>query len=359
MPDMTVTQQPLPAVAAIQPATGTSPADTSDPAATADCADFAAVLKQQLAQPAKDEGLDTLAALLPAEAKTEDEPQDSTAAPVDLSLLLPGIAAPAMNAGTPAPVVDKSAVQTGAQATIAAAATGPSAIQTGAVQPGALPFASSDAGKGDPPAKENGFAAARQPAFLAVAEKATADNAAPAAAAHEFRLPETAADHVVAANQHNPAMQPLQASQDNPAPAAVRVDTPVGARGWDNEVGQKVVWLASREESRAEMTLTPPHLGKIEVTLTVSGDQTNALFVSASPMARDALESALPRLREILAEAGITLGQASVNAESSQGSAGDGSREHARGGRDASPVQAAAATGQWVRRGNGLIDTFA
>lgn len=353
MPDMTVARQPLPAVAAAQSTAGSSPADTLDPSATAGGADFAAVLKQQLAQPAKDASLDALAALLPAEAETQEESPDVTATPPDLSTLLPGIAALAMNVAAPAPVGDKGAVRTDALPTVAAAATGPAAVQTGVAQPGTLPFASSDAGKGDSAPEKNGFAAARQPAFLAAAEKATADTAAPAAANHEFRLPETAAD------QPSAAMPPSQASQANRAPAAVRVDTPVGARGWDNEVGQKVVWLASREESRAEMTLTPPHLGKIEVTLTVSGDQTNALFVSASPTARDALENALPRLREIFAEAGITLGQASVNAESPQGGAGEGGREHARGGRDAPPVQAAAATGQWIRQGNGLIDTFA
>lgn len=360
MPDMTVTQQPLPAVvAAAQPTAGSSSADTLDPSATASGADFAAILKQQLAQPGKDAGLDGLAALLPAEAEAQEESPDITAVPPDLSTLLPGIAAQAMNVAASAPIGDRSAVQAGALPTVAAASTGPAAIQTGVVQPGTLPFASSDAGKGGRTPEENGFAAARPPAFFADAENATAETAASAAATHEFRLPETAAEHAAAATQHNPAMQPSQASQESQAPAAVRVDTPVGARGWDNEVGQKVVWLASREESRAEMTLTPPHLGKIEITLTVSGDQTNALFVSASPMARDALENALPRLREILAEAGITLGQASVNAESSQGGAGEDGRGHARSGRDAPPVQAAPVTGQWIRQGNGLIDTFA
>jgi flagellar hook-length control protein FliK len=87
-------------------------------------------------------------------------------------------------------------------------------------------------------------------------------------------------------------------------------------RGWDAEVGQKVVWMVNRTESRAELTLTPPHMGKVDVTIDDEGDQTSASFVAASPAAREALEQALPRLREILADAGITLGQASVNAES-------------------------------------------
>ncbi|MBL8504184.1 MAG: flagellar hook-length control protein FliK [Rhodocyclaceae bacterium] len=114
--------------------------------------------------------------------------------------------------------------------------------------------------------------------------------------------------------------------------------------------------MVNRAESRAELTLTPPHMGKVDVTLTMSGDQTNASFVAASPAAREALEQALPRLREILADAGITLGQTSVNAESPRNGREQETLE-ARGETRRGEVPAAAP--QWTRRGNGLVDTFA
>lgn len=153
---------------------------------------------------------------------------------------------------------------------------------------------------------------------------------------------------------------PAHAAKAGEAPAAMRVDTPVGSRGWDAEVGQKIVLLANRHESRAELSLTPPHLGKLDITISVSGEQTSATFVSASPAAREALEQALPRLREMLAEAGISLGQASVSAESAQ----RGQDEAPTAGRDgrgsgAEAPKAAETAAQWVRRSNGLIDTFA
>ncbi len=122
-----------------------------------------------------------------------------------------------------------------------------------------------------------------------------------------------------------------------------------------------MVLLVGRNEQRAELTLTPPSLGKVDVTLTVSGDQTSALFVSANPTVREALEQALPRLRDMLAEAGVQLGQAQVSAGSSQG---DGHQEQQRaagagsgGGR--APTDNAATATHWVRRSDGLIDTFA
>jgi flagellar hook-length control protein FliK len=173
-------------------------------------------------------------------------------------------------------------------------------------------------------------------------------------------MPAAAAEHAAAAGLTNAAAPLVHASQAGDAPAVARIDTPVGSRGWDAEIGQKVVWMVNRMENRAELTLTPPQLGRVEVTISVSGDQTSATFVSASPAAREALEQALPRLREILADAGISLGQASVNAGSTQGGreespadsrAQEGSRHADQGVRPAEPA--------WSRRGNGLIDTFA
>ncbi len=201
---------------------------------------------------------------------------------------------------------------------------------------------------------------------------------APAARSPEVSIRQAPAE-ALPTTQNSTAQQMLSAAeQAGPAPAGqaapaafahaasayettevVRIDTPVGSRGWDNEMAQKVVILVGRQESRAELTLTPPQLGRVEVTITVQGDQTSAAFVSASPAAREALEQALPRLREILAEAGITLGQASVNAESPR----QGRDDPATTARGDSPVREAArdsdAPVQRVRRSNGLIDTFA
>jgi flagellar hook-length control protein FliK len=47
----------------------------------------------------------------------------------------------------------------------------------------------------------------------------------------------------------------------------------------------------------------------------MSGGEAGAQFYSPHASVRDAIESALPKLREMMAEAGVTLGQAQVRDE--------------------------------------------
>jgi flagellar hook-length control protein FliK len=139
----------------------------------------------------------------------------------------------------------------------------------------------------------------------------------------------------------------------------------VGAPGWDREVGNQVAWLAHQTGGKAELVLTPPQMGRIEVSLTVSGDQASASFVSANPVVREALEAALPRLREVLAEAGIQLGQAQVGAENMRQSAqqeknGDNpAADHAPGSIAAMQAAGHALPAAGLKIGRGLVDVFA
>lgn len=142
------------------------------------------------------------------------------------------------------------------------------------------------------------------------------------------------------------------------------VATPAGQPAWAEDVGGRLVWMVGRHESKAEFMLTPPSLGKLEVTIHVGGDQTTAHFVAASAAARDALEQAMPRLREVLQQAGINLGEANVSTSGEQqaqqhapgrqpgsrtANAGDAGIEAGRG----------APTAGGMRAGRGIVDTFA
>ncbi|PKO50553.1 MAG: hypothetical protein CVU28_12630, partial [Betaproteobacteria bacterium HGW-Betaproteobacteria-21] len=139
------------------------------------------------------------------------------------------------------------------------------------------------------------------------------------------------------------------------------VATPAGQNGWANEVGTRVMWMIGRAESKAELVLTPPNLGKVEVSINLNGDQTTAQFVAATQAARDALEQAMPRLRELLAQSGISLGQTGVSTSGDQqGSGDDGTRGGGRGTASAGmEAGEAGAAKTWVRQTEGLVDTFA
>ncbi|MGK5024353.1 flagellar hook-length control protein FliK [Janthinobacterium sp. RB2R34] len=111
------------------------------------------------------------------------------------------------------------------------------------------------------------------------------------------------------------------ALQQAAAAAAVPADKLMGRVGtpaWDQQLGQKVVWMAAGGDQSATLTLNPPDLGPLQVVLTVTNDQADAAFMSAQPEVRQALEAALPRLRDMMAEAGITFGNATVSDGSAQ-----------------------------------------
>ena len=135
---------------------------------------------------------------------------------------------------------------------------------------------------------------------------------------------------------------------------------------WASEFGQKLLWFASNEKQLAQLTLHPPQLGSIEITLNLDQDGANAHFVSPNAEVRGTLEAAVPRLREMFASAGIALGQVSVGNESFRPPP-DGQRQPARqprpladnailGSDSASRLTSALFVTQ---RGQGMIDTFA
>lgn len=104
---------------------------------------------------------------------------------------------------------------------------------------------------------------------------------------------------------------------NTPAPVATATLTPqVGSSEWSKALGQQVIHLGTAEHQVAELQLNPPGLGPLKVTLSMNDQQMQAVFVSAHSSVRAAVEAALPQLRTLLAESGISLGDTSVGAES-------------------------------------------
>lgn len=101
-------------------------------------------------------------------------------------------------------------------------------------------------------------------------------------------------------------------------PQDIQVELPVGQPKWGGEFAQKVVWLTSQQHQVAEIRLNPAHLGPVEVMISITQDQATAQFVSPHSAVREAIEAALPKLREMMAESGIQLGNVMVGADSFQ-----------------------------------------
>lgn len=148
-------------------------------------------------------------------------------------------------------------------------------------------------------------------------------------------------------------------------PAGEHIPARVGTPGWDNQVGQKIVWMVAGGDQSAELTLNPPDLGPMQVVLNVSGDQASVTFSANQLEVRQALENALPRLREMMSESGIALGNATVNSGSDQrqaqdGQAGNGGGARFAGNGDTGSTEAARPAARTTMLGDrGMVDTFA
>jgi len=167
----------------------------------------------------------------------------------------------------------------------------------------------------------------------------------------------------------NPALQtaphaPLagKAAIDASSP---RLAPAVGTTAWGQALGEKLVWMAAGTQQTASLTLNPPNLGPLQIVLNITNDQATASFFSAQPEVRHALEAAFPRLRDMMNDAGIQLGQATVSADTPQQQNDAPGRQAQRilpafpGADPAAPTGLQAVHAPVRQSGRGLVDTFA
>ncbi|MDP3844157.1 MAG: flagellar hook-length control protein FliK [Oxalobacteraceae bacterium] len=147
-------------------------------------------------------------------------------------------------------------------------------------------------------------------------------------------------------------------------PAADRLTPAVGSNAWNQALGQKITLMVGATQQTATLSLNPPDLGPLQVVLNINKDSADATFIAAQPEVRQALEAALPRLREMMNEAGIQLGQANVSSnmpDQNNAQNGSGSRMGAQASRDSAQSEDASTITQPANRTMqlGLIDAFA
>ncbi len=176
-------------------------------------------------------------------------------------------------------------------------------------------------------------------------------------------IPETSTSPVSDASGLLSSLPRLSGSSGSSLLPLLPISTPVGQSGWANEVGQRVVWLAQSELREAQLQLHPRSLGPVEVRIVFGADQQlNVSFTAINPVAREALDAALPRLREMFEQQGLTLADANISQQSfadqhknTEEDAGDNSGHAADGGDLQADYVLAPGT---VLMGNGLIDAY-
>lgn len=168
------------------------------------------------------------------------------------------------------------------------------------------------------------------------------------------------------------AAQPMASPSITPRPFTnipQTITARLGSSVWANEFSQMITWVSTKQSQTAELQLNPPDLGPLNVVLKISDNQLTAQFISPHSSVRDAVENSLPKLRDVLADNNIMLGNTTVSDQAphdrsawefmDQNSNPEGQRKTSI--RAIEPDKTSLPTTPIVpaRRNKGILDTFA
>lgn len=88
------------------------------------------------------------------------------------------------------------------------------------------------------------------------------------------------------------------------------------------EILARVRMIQSQNGKEARLNLHPAELGRLQIAITSEGEATRVAFVVENAQAKEALEQAMPRLREFLQQAGLQLTDSSVAQQDFRDSSG-------------------------------------
>jgi flagellar hook-length control protein FliK len=113
-----------------------------------------------------------------------------------------------------------------------------------------------------------------------------------------------------------PAPSPTSPASMQTTMPAYPITPSISQSGWDEAIGQRLVWMASQNIQTATLNINPEHLGPLQVQIQMdSNQQANVQFFSALPEVRLALQNSIPMLSQMLEQTGIHLGQSDVSSK--------------------------------------------
>ncbi len=106
-------------------------------------------------------------------------------------------------------------------------------------------------------------------------------------------------------------LQKLEQAQQVAAPMPMQKEM-VG-----EQVADRLQMMMSKNLKNIDIRLDPPELGRMQIRMTMNGDVANVQIAVANTQVRDMIEQSLPRLREMMAQNGVTLADTSVQQQQS------------------------------------------
>jgi len=99
----------------------------------------------------------------------------------------------------------------------------------------------------------------------------------------------------------------------SPLPASSGISTAVQSPNWSQGLTERVSWMMQGNMQVAELKLNPAHLGPLEIKLSIQDDKASIVFVTAHAQVKEAIDTAMPRLREMLEQQGLSLDNVDVS----------------------------------------------
>lgn len=141
---------------------------------------------------------------------------------------------------------------------------------------------------------------------------------------------------------------------------ALSIASPAGSAAFAQELGQQVAWLGNQDVKQAKIRLHPEDLGQVDVKVSVQHNgQVDVTFAAQHPAAVHALQQTLPQLDTLLAQHGLSLGQADVGQQQAGGDGKSGSSFGSGTGSDAIDGAEGVAERPASVVAMGLLDAFA
>ncbi len=139
---------------------------------------------------------------------------------------------------------------------------------------------------------------------------------------------ETQADRVAVASTAAVVKAELTARQSVSFDAGIKLSN-TEPQQFAGEMATHVRVLKSQSGGEVKLNLHPAELGRMSISVSTEGNETRVAFVVETSQARQAVEAALPRLRDMLENAGLSLSDSDVseqrNPQADSGDKGPGS----------------------------------
>ncbi len=139
----------------------------------------------------------------------------------------------------------------------------------------------------------------------------------------------------------------------------MHIKAEVDSSDFPQGLADKVSFAVDNGWSSAKLSVNPPQLGPIELQIAVQGEHAQVAMSTHSAVTREALESSVPKLRDMLSSQGFTQVSVDISQRSFQERSAPSQPYVWTPGSSAATAAASSSTEKVSRLPTGMLDTYA